>query len=82
MHKYEILEEIDQGSYSTVFRVRSKATGDTFALKRMKEEFHEAKKLQMRELKILQQLNHPCVASLIDFFVADGFLVFVFEFLE
>ena len=34
MDKYELLEQIGEGSYGTVFKVRVKATGQMVALKK------------------------------------------------
>ena len=59
---------IGKGSYGTVFKAKSKLTGEIVAVKTIKGVFNvktDAKRT-LRELVILRMMNHPAVVSLVD----------------
>ena len=64
MEKYRFIAEIDKGSYSIVYRAQLRATGEMLAIKRMHKPIALQQKLQLRELKILETVKHPCLVSL------------------
>ena len=63
---YIILEQLGQGSYGTVYKVKKKNTNDIYALKQMsynelsKDEINQIKK----EAKILNLINSDFVINL------------------
>jgi male germ cell-associated kinase len=65
-----------------VFRARNLSTGAAVALKVMNKAVGEQTQLQRRELRILQETDHPCVVPLLEWFVKDDYLHLVFELFE
>ncbi|CDW79366.1 protein kinase domain containing protein [Stylonychia lemnae] len=59
---FEILEQIGEGSFGRVFRVKLKQTGAEMAMKAMKKQFliqNSQIKYAVSECKIMQTLEHP-----------------------
>lgn len=67
-----------------VLKCRHKATGQIVAIKRFKEsdDDEQVKKTALREIKILKQLRHENIVSLLEVFRVKGKLYLVFEFVE
>lgn len=66
IHKYEIIEKIGAGGFSTVYKARHKITGKLVALKIVKVREHS--KTILNESKILSFLNREIGARTTDFF--------------
>ncbi len=66
IHKYEIIEKIGAGGFSTVYKAQHKITGKMVALKIVK--LREYSKTILNESKILSFLNNELGARATDFF--------------
>ncbi|KAL9239489.1 hypothetical protein vseg_013804 [Gypsophila vaccaria] len=64
--KFEKLEKIGQGTYSSVFRARDLETGKIVALKKVRFDNFEPESVRFmaREILILRRLDHPNVIKL------------------
>ncbi|KAJ0397618.1 hypothetical protein P43SY_003502 [Pythium insidiosum] len=71
-------------TYGVVLKCRHKVTGQIVAIKKFKEsdEDEQVKKTALREIKILKQLKHENIVSLLEVFRVKGKLYLVFEFVE
>ncbi|CAM8912380.1 unnamed protein product [Rhodiola kirilowii] len=87
---FEKLEQIGEGAFGQVFMAREIATGEIVALKRIRME-KERKGVPMtalREIKILQELNHPNVIKLKEIVMSTnenkyrGDIYLVFEYMD
>ena len=86
MENYEILGTIGEGTYGVVLKARHKETGRVVAIKKFKEseEDEQVKKTGLREVRILKQLKHNNIVSLLEVFrrPRDRKLFLVFEYVE
>ncbi|OWZ01631.1 CMGC/CDKL protein kinase [Phytophthora megakarya] len=84
MENYESLGTIGEGTYGVVLKCRHKVTGQIVAIKKFKEsdDDEQVKKTALREIKILKQLKHENIVSLLEVFRMKGKLYLVFEFVE
>ncbi|RLN65452.1 hypothetical protein BBJ29_001155, partial [Phytophthora kernoviae] len=71
-------------TYGVVLKCRHKATGQIVAIKKFKEsdDDEQVKKTALREIKILKQLKHENIVSLLEVFRMKGKLYLVFEYVE
>jgi cyclin-dependent kinase-like len=67
-----------------VLKARHKATGQIVAIKKFKEsdEDEQVRKTALREIRILKQLRHDNIVSLLDVFRRNGKLYLVFEYVQ
>ncbi|CAI4225133.1 unnamed protein product [Auanema sp. JU1783] len=81
MEKYERLGKIGEGSYGVVYKCRHKETGNIVAIKKFVETEDDPaiKKIALREIRMLKQLKHPNLVSLIEVFKRNRKLHLVFE---
>ncbi|XP_055641200.1 MAPK/MAK/MRK overlapping kinase-like [Toxorhynchites rutilus septentrionalis] len=65
---YNILEKIGEGSFSEVYRVKHKRTGDYYAAKKLTKVYMDsAEALQCSEIQVMKMLDyHPNVVSFVD----------------
>ncbi|PWV06109.1 putative mitogen activated protein kinase [Trypanosoma cruzi] len=84
MEGYETLGILGEGTYGVVVKARHRATGRIVAIKKYKqaEDDNHVRKTSLREVRVLKQLRHPNVISLLDVFRRDGKLFLVFEYVE
>ncbi|KAK9761416.1 hypothetical protein K7432_013699 [Basidiobolus ranarum] len=83
MDRYEIIRELDKGTYGTVLQARDRKTGEIVAIKKIKNHFANWKDcLTLRELKVLRKLSHPNIVRLYNAFVRRNKLFLVFEFMD
>ncbi|KAI6219000.1 Cyclin-dependent kinase-like 1 [Aphelenchoides fujianensis] len=84
LDKYEKLAKIGEGSYGTVFKCRTKGTGQMVAIKKFleSEEDPAIKKIALREIRMLRQLKHPNLVNLIEVFKRHRKIHMVFEHCE
>uniref|UniRef100_A0A5S6QC24 Protein kinase domain-containing protein n=1 Tax=Trichuris muris TaxID=70415 RepID=A0A5S6QC24_TRIMR len=79
----EKLCQIGEGSYGTVYKVRSKTTGEIYAMKRMKMDAHNGiTPCALREVAVLQQLQeHPNIVKLEQVIMGEDYLYLIFEYM-
>ncbi|MEO0122752.1 MAG: sigma 54-interacting transcriptional regulator [candidate division WOR-3 bacterium] len=78
---YEILERLEVGNYSVVFRVREK--NKDIILKIAKDNVPEFNQLIAREFQILSQFHHPNIVSVYEYATTkDGFSFFTMEYIN
>ncbi|KAK0411322.1 hypothetical protein QR680_005601 [Steinernema hermaphroditum] len=84
MEKYEKLGKIGEGSYGVVFKCRHKETGQLVAIKKFVETEDDPaiKKIALREIRMLKQLRHANLVTLIEVFRRNRKLHLVFEHCE
>lgn len=75
---------VGEGAYGIVLKCRDKETGTEVAIKKFKESEDDeiVRKTILREVKVLQMLNHPNIVNLIEAFRRGGKLYLVFEYVE
>ncbi|CAI4229132.1 unnamed protein product [Auanema sp. JU1783] len=68
VEKYEIVEQVGEGTYGQVYKARDRSTEERVALKkvRLENEKEGFPITAVREIKILRQLNHPNIVKLHD----------------
>ena len=87
-NRYQLLEQVGEGSYSVVFRGKDIETGREIAIKEMKssgltqEEIREAEEYFFREINILKKLFHESLPRVYDFFIFENRLYMVMEWVE
>ncbi|KAL1409976.1 kinase subunit of RNA polymerase II carboxy-terminal domain kinase I [Vanrija albida] len=81
---YERLAQVGEGTYGKVYKARSNADGALVALKRirMEQEKDGFPITSMREIKLLQALNHPNVVCLREMMVSKGSVYMVLEYMN
>ncbi|HEY9757788.1 MAG TPA: protein kinase, partial [Oculatellaceae cyanobacterium] len=85
LDRYERLEQIGEGAYGVVYRVRDKATGQIVALKKIRLDSQSTEGVPqsaLREILMLRELNHPNIVRLQDVVLQDRKLHLVFEYLK
>lgn len=82
--RYEILDKMGSGAYGHVWKIRHKASGKMFALKKIFLAFQNKidAKRTFREISILKKLDHPNIVKLKEVIKAqndlDLYLIFDF----
>lgn len=76
--KYELLDELGRGEFSVVRRARERATGDVWAVKCIEKDTMEAGRLET-EIQILEDVDHPHVIKLKEFFESEETVYLVME---
>ncbi|KAF9045734.1 Pkinase-domain-containing protein [Hymenopellis radicata] len=81
---YSFVNQVGEGTFGKVYKVLNTQTGVHVALKRIRM---EAEKdgfpvTAMREVKLLQSLNHENVIRLFEMLVASGSVYMVFEYMD
>ncbi|EYC19826.1 hypothetical protein Y032_0023g738 [Ancylostoma ceylanicum] len=81
MEKYEKLGKIGEGSYGVVYKCRNRDNGQIVAIKKFveTEDDPQIKKIALREIRMLKQLKHPNLVSLLEVFKRNRKLHLVFE---
>lgn len=81
--RYQIEKEIGQGGAARVFRARNRE-GQLVALKILRPELIASITAQrfLREITVLQQLDHPLISKLLDFGEADWLIYYVMDYVE
>ncbi|CAD2216017.1 Protein kinase domain/Protein tyrosine kinase, putative [Angomonas deanei] len=85
MEAYETLGVLGEGTYGVVVKARHRATRRLVAIKKFKqsdENDEHVRKTSLREVRVLKNLHHLNVVSLLDVFRRDGKLFLVFEYIE
>lgn len=84
METYESLGVIGEGTYGVVMKARHRETGQVVAIKKFKEsdEDEQVRKTSLREVRVLKQLRHDNIITLLEVFRRKGKLYLVFEYVE
>ncbi|NXS80525.1 CDKL2 protein, partial [Erpornis zantholeuca] len=84
MDKYQVLGLVGEGSYGVVTKCRNKENGQIVAVKKFLESDDDAavKKIALREIKLLKQLRHENLVSLLDVCKRKKRWYLVFEFVD
>ena len=84
MEAYELLGTIGEGTYGVVLKANHKESGQVVAIKKFKEsdDTEEVRKTALREVRILKQLRHDNIVSLLEVFRRKRKLYLVFEYVE
>jgi serine/threonine-protein kinase Chk2 len=83
--KYQTLQQIGAGAFATVYKCMEKATGATFAMKKIdkrKYMMHYGTKREetlLDEVRILRALNHPNIIGIVDNYLTQRNLYLVLE---
>lgn len=81
MNNYKILDQIGGGSFGIVWRALHCPTGTVVAIKRMRQQFRTWNEcLQLKEVQVLQKIQHPSIVKLFEVIREDERLFLVFEF--
>ena len=81
--QYDKLEKLGEGTYGVVHKCVEKKTGVTVAIKKIRLEHADEgiPSTAIREISLLQELNHPNIIQLKDIMHGDDQLFLIFEFL-
>lgn len=76
---YYVKEEIGQGSYGKVFKVKNKTTGETRACKQLPIKHINNYEKFMLEINILSKMDHPNIIKLFEVFEDKRYVYLVME---
>ena len=79
---FTILEEIGNGSFGVVYRVKRNSTGEFFAMKSLSRGILQKQKqlkYAISECKIMKHLNHPFIVPLYHTFESQKYLYLILE---
>jgi len=84
MQRYNITDQLGDGTYGSVYKGTNKQTGHSVAIKKMKRKFHSWEEcIALRELQSLRILSHPNVVKIHEVIrEPDSSLYFVFEYMK
>ncbi|XP_058799841.1 cyclin-dependent kinase-like 4 isoform X2 [Phymastichus coffea] len=84
MERYERLGRLGEGSYGVVFQCRDRQTGRLVAVKKFQQTEDDPliRKIALREIRLLKNLKHPNLVSLLEVFRRKRKLHLVFEYCE
>ncbi|KAG6916289.1 hypothetical protein DXG01_007530 [Tephrocybe rancida] len=81
---YNIISQVGEGTFGKVYKAQNTASRVLVALKRIRMESEKDgfPVTAMREIKLLQSLQHPNVVRLYEMMVATGSVYMVFEYMD
>ena len=84
MNKYEVLGVVGEGAYGIVLKCLHRETGEMVAIKKFKDtdEDELVRRVSLREVKVLRQMNQENIVKLREAFRRKGKLYLVFEYVE
>ncbi|CUF66151.1 protein kinase, putative [Bodo saltans] len=84
MDKYDLLQQIGDGTFGSVAKGVHKKTGQLVAVKRMKQKYYTWDEcIKLPEVQVLRKLQaHPNVIKLREVVRENNELFFVFEFMD
>ena len=80
--RYERLEKLGEGTYGIVYKCRDRETNEIVALKKIRLEHADEgiPSTAIREIALLQELNHPNIVRLLNIVHGENKLYLIFEF--
>ncbi|CAG9462191.1 unnamed protein product [Pedinophyceae sp. YPF-701] len=83
MNRYKVIKQLGDGTYGSVWKAVNRQTSEVVAIKKMKRKFYSWQEcMNLREVKSLRKLNHPCIVKLKEVIRESDELFFVFEYLD
>ncbi|EFJ18228.1 hypothetical protein SELMODRAFT_443358 [Selaginella moellendorffii] len=83
MQRYQVIKQVGDGTYGSVWKAIDRCTNEFVAIKKMKTKFHGWEEcMNLREVKCLQRLDHPNIVQLKEVIWEHGELFLVFEYME
>ncbi|KAG0476793.1 hypothetical protein HPP92_013634 [Vanilla planifolia] len=80
MERYRLIKEIGDGTCGSVYKAVNLENSEIVAIKRMKRKFHYWEEcMNLREVKLLQKLNHPNIIKLKEIVKENSELFLIFE---
>jgi serine/threonine protein kinase len=81
--RYLRQEKLGEGTYATVFKGKSRLSGETVALKEIHLDAEEgAPSTAIREISLMKELKHTNIVRLLDVIHTESKLMLVFEFMD
>ena len=81
INDFEIIEKLGEGRFGIVYKVKSKITKKLYAMKKL-EIKKDNEPTILREIKLLEDLNHPHVINYFVSFRENGFWYIVVEYMN
>lgn len=82
-YRYNIITEVGDGTFGSVWRAINKESGEVVAIKKMKKKYFSWEEcINLREVKSLRRMNHPNIVKLKEVIRENDMLFFVFEYME
>ncbi|KAF6174864.1 hypothetical protein GIB67_026352 [Kingdonia uniflora] len=83
MDRYNIIKEVGNGTFGSVWRAINKLTGKIVTIKKIKRKYYSWDEwINLREVKSLRKMNHPNIVKLKEVIKENNILYFVFEYME
>ncbi|XP_060573992.1 cyclin-dependent kinase 7-like isoform X3 [Ruditapes philippinarum] len=87
LKRYEKIQFLGEGQFATVYKARDVMTDKIVAVKKIKlgtrqEAADGINRTALREIKLLQELNHPNIIGLMDVFGQKSNVSLVFDFMD
>ena len=76
---YNMIKELGQGSYGTVYRCQHKVTGHVYACKKMNKKQIKNKSRFKTEIDLLRATDHPNIIKLYDIFEDKEYIYLIME---
>ncbi|WOG90012.1 hypothetical protein DCAR_0209253 [Daucus carota subsp. sativus] len=80
---YNIIKEVGNGTFGSVWQATNKQTGEIVAIKKMKRKYYSWEEcINLREVKSLRKMSHSNIVKLKEVIRENDILYFVFEYME